>query len=161
MLKVISPATSFLEWGVAFPAGSVGPLGTAGLGAPACTCPQQGGPPAGRWGQETWLTVRAGPGGCFGSGVQGDLEPNLVSDLRALTANPKICFSEPLSPQATLGRQGTGLPGPGQGFQDGGHSSRPRGAGGAEVAPTKETPGQEGVPGLQGAVWTGLGAGGS
>lgn len=46
LLKEISQAASFLEWGVASTAGSVGPLGTAGHGASACACPQQGGPGA-------------------------------------------------------------------------------------------------------------------
>ena len=52
MPKVISQAASFLDWGVASPAGSGGPLGTAGQGASVCTCtPQASG------GLETWLTA--------------------------------------------------------------------------------------------------------
>lgn len=52
MLKVISQAASFLDWGVASPAGSGGPLGAAGQGASVCTCtPQASG------GLETWLTA--------------------------------------------------------------------------------------------------------
>ena len=44
MPKVISQAASFLEWGVASPAGSGVPLGTAGQGASVCTCiPQASG----------------------------------------------------------------------------------------------------------------------
>ena len=51
-------------------------------------------------------------GGGFGSSVQGGLEPGLVSDLRALTASLKVCFSEPPACWVTTGRQATGLSAP-------------------------------------------------
>lgn len=70
--------------------------------------------------------------------------------LRALTANPNVRFSEALSPQASLSQA--------KSFRTRAQLL-PRVAAAEEVAPPKEAPGQEGVPGLQGQCALGLGWG--
>lgn len=150
MLRVISQAASLLECGAASPAGSMGPLGAGGMGPSACTCPQQGGPPAGLVGAGAscalwllWLRCARWPAARPDLGPQG-------------TVSPMVCFLEPPAHRAATGdRPQAPAPGP--------RNSEWR----AQLLPLRscwrkgghqEAQGRRGVPEPQGAVWAGVGA---